>query len=715
MKADLLMAIHFHQPVGNFDHVIEKACDKCYIPFMGVLKQYPDIRMSFHFTGCLLEWIEKKRPEMLGTIRGMVKSGQVEMMSGGFYEPILVSIPERDRISQIKMLSGFVKEEFGYEPKGAWVAERVWEPNLAAVFSDAGIKYIILDDTHFFYAGVKNDDKHGYYITEDNGKKVAVFPSDKTLRYHIPFRLPWECVSYMKSVAERMHDPVFIYGDDGEKFGEWPGTNKWVYEDGWLKNFFDELMRNNKWITTKKFADCLAERDPLGRVYLPTASYGEMLKWALPADNQEWFEDVLDDVKRCGKEEFYGPFLRGGFWRSFLARYPESNQMNKKMLYVSDKVQVLRQKIADKGAMADIEKELFRGQCNCPYWHGVFGGLYLFHLRKAIYESLIKAEVGIDKALYGGKPFLDARVLDMDADGSDEAVVENRELALCFAPAKGGTLREIDSKTAYHNVTNVLSRRKEAYHRRILQKIREMEGHAGYGSGKIESIHDVIQLKDAAIKDHLSYDWYDRCGLIDHFIRSEVDIRSFSSCTFHESGDFVKGRYSLDLGRSKEDIVITMARKGAVDSVPVSVTKKITLPKEGSFLTVDYTVKNESTTSLNVMFGPEFNITMPDAASDRYWLEVDTSEERKGLNDSIERIGVKVIKIEDRDKRFSCRFELSEECRLWHFPVKTVSQSETAYELNYQSSAIFPAWKLDLKGGERKNIRIRLDIRAIRP
>ena len=69
MRADLLMAIHFHQPVGNFDHVIEKACDKCYIPFMEVLKQYPDIRMSFHFTGCLLEWIEKKRPEMLDTIR----------------------------------------------------------------------------------------------------------------------------------------------------------------------------------------------------------------------------------------------------------------------------------------------------------------------------------------------------------------------------------------------------------------------------------------------------------------------------------------------------------------------------------------------------------------------------------------------------------------------------------------------------------------------
>ena len=142
------MAIHFHQPVGNFDEVIERACDKCYMPFLETLNKYPDIKMTFHFTGCLLEWAEHNRPELLSLVKDMVSRGQIEMMSGGFYEPILASIPERDRLSQIKLLNEYVKDKFSYEPKGAWVAERIWEPGLPSVYSDAGIKYVILDDKH---------------------------------------------------------------------------------------------------------------------------------------------------------------------------------------------------------------------------------------------------------------------------------------------------------------------------------------------------------------------------------------------------------------------------------------------------------------------------------------------------------------------------------------------------------------------------------------
>ncbi|MDD3088997.1 MAG: alpha-amylase, partial [Candidatus Omnitrophica bacterium] len=168
MKADLAMAIHFHQPVGNFDFVMERASDQCYIPFIETLKKYPSIKMTFHFTGCLLEWVEKKRPELIDAVRDLVSSGQVEVMSGGFYEPILPPIPYRDRLAQIRMLSSYVRKNFGYEPKGAWVAERVWEPAMPSLFDEAGIKYVILDDTHFLYAGVTKDRTYGHYMTEDS-------------------------------------------------------------------------------------------------------------------------------------------------------------------------------------------------------------------------------------------------------------------------------------------------------------------------------------------------------------------------------------------------------------------------------------------------------------------------------------------------------------------------------------------------------------------
>ena len=112
MKASFAMAIHFHQPVGNFDHIIKNACRKCYLPFLTVLDKYSSIKMNLHFTGCLLEWIEDKDPVLFDKIGQLAKRGQIEILSGGFYEPILPTIPKRDRLSQIKMLSEYIERNF---------------------------------------------------------------------------------------------------------------------------------------------------------------------------------------------------------------------------------------------------------------------------------------------------------------------------------------------------------------------------------------------------------------------------------------------------------------------------------------------------------------------------------------------------------------------------------------------------------------------------
>ena len=81
-------------------------------------------------------------------------------------------------------------------------------------------------------------------------------------------------------------------------------------------------------------------------------------------------------------------FVRGGFWRNFMIKYPEINVMHKKMLRVSEKLS--NAKNTDRLDLAN--DALWAGQCNCPYWHGVFGGLYLAHLRHAIFSNLIMAE-----------------------------------------------------------------------------------------------------------------------------------------------------------------------------------------------------------------------------------------------------------------------------------------------------------------------------------
>jgi alpha-amylase/alpha-mannosidase (GH57 family) len=99
-KFQLALLIHAHQPVGNFDDVIERAYQQCYSPFVQVLERHPSIRMGLHYSGALLEWLERAHPEYFEQLRVLVKRGQVEIVGGGFYEPILVAAAPKAHGSQ---------------------------------------------------------------------------------------------------------------------------------------------------------------------------------------------------------------------------------------------------------------------------------------------------------------------------------------------------------------------------------------------------------------------------------------------------------------------------------------------------------------------------------------------------------------------------------------------------------------------------------------
>jgi len=117
----------------------------------------------------------------------MAERGQVEFVSGGFYEPILPIIPDKDKVQQIIKLNKYIYDKFGQNPKGMWLAERVWEPHLVKYIAEAGIEYVVVDDAHFFSVGLKEEDLFGYYLMEEQGYKLAVFPISMKLRYLIQY------------------------------------------------------------------------------------------------------------------------------------------------------------------------------------------------------------------------------------------------------------------------------------------------------------------------------------------------------------------------------------------------------------------------------------------------------------------------------------------------------------------------------------------------
>ena len=189
----LILAFHNHQPIGNFDGVFEQAYEDSYLPFLDTLEQYPEIRFALHTSGSLLEWLESAHPEYINRVRTLVTRGQVEIIGGAYYEPILANIPRRDRIGQIRMYTDHLQNLFQTDVRGMWIPERVWEQSFTGDVTAAGIKYTILDDHHFRAGGLEPEELSGYYLTEDEGRLLSVFPGSEHLRYLIPF-VPVEVV-----------------------------------------------------------------------------------------------------------------------------------------------------------------------------------------------------------------------------------------------------------------------------------------------------------------------------------------------------------------------------------------------------------------------------------------------------------------------------------------------------------------------------------------
>jgi alpha-amylase/alpha-mannosidase (GH57 family) len=54
------LVIHNHQPVDNADDITESVYSGAYIPFVRKLSDFPEVKANPHYSGYLLEWIERK-------------------------------------------------------------------------------------------------------------------------------------------------------------------------------------------------------------------------------------------------------------------------------------------------------------------------------------------------------------------------------------------------------------------------------------------------------------------------------------------------------------------------------------------------------------------------------------------------------------------------------------------------------------------------------
>ncbi len=573
----LPVVFHFHQPVDQINYIYEDVYKKSYKPLIDNIFQFEEVKFTLHFSGNLLEWFLKNKPDFINKIKVMAKRGQIEIIGGGYYEPIFAIIPYRDKIAQMKKLSDLIKNEFGLEVKGAWLSERVWEPNYPSFLNDAGLKYVIVDDNHFRSTGITEQETFYSYITEDEGKTLRIFPINEQLRYLTPWKPTYMSIDYLKNAADEKGDRCVLFISDAEKMGVWGTTHQICYVEGegheegdegkpFIPAFFEQIQ-NNSWIKSITLSEYLNQFPAKSLVYLPTASYDKMEEWVLPTDIRKNFKKIRKSLKDDEEKKETYQFLRGGFWRYFLIKYPESNNMHKKMIHVRNKLISTEEnllKVDSEQLISVILKkiseawdEIYKAQCNDCYWHGLFGGVYLQFLRFSVYTHLINAEKIMDdiNSLINPKMknYIYITPIDFKKDSKTEYLIESDVFNVYVNPNDGGTIFELDYKPKSYNLLNILTRWPEAYH----------------DSKKLEKMEVLV-------------DRFRRSLLRLRILHNDVTLEQIKADQFYEFGDFVDENFNVTSSEKEGKIaIIEMEKIGSIkdpdsnERHPVRITKDI--------------------------------------------------------------------------------------------------------------------------------------------
>jgi len=622
--------MHIHQPVGNFDHVIADHVRDAYRPFLERIAAHGFLPVALHVSGPLLEWLEQHDDGgYLDLVGRLVADGKLELLLAGFYEPVLAVLPREDRLEQIGWMRDALRRLFGYEATGLWLTERVWEPDLAADLADAGVRFALVDDRHFLVTGFERDQLHAPFRTESGGRSIALFPIDEHLRYLIPFKPPADTVAYLERLRDKGHR-LAVLADDGEKFGGWPGTLEWVYQRGWLDRFLEAMSgamaRGVFRLST--FDEALRETPSGGLAYLPTASYREMEAWSLPpraAGRLRHLEHELGEERIAGPD---GALVRGSHWRNFLVKYPAANRAHKKMLALSALCR-------ERGDPPDVRRAIGRAQCNDAYWHGVFGGLYLPHLRAAVWRNLALAE----RDLRAGED-LAWEVRDIDGDGYDEIWVHAAGCSVVIAPSRGGAVEDLTLFATLTNHATALTRRHEAYHEIGVHRPADP---ASDDQG-VPSIHHTEHALH--FDGRPPTDREDRALFVDRILPADLAFEKYVSGDYAPVGSWARVRMRWSASREADAVVVRLEGESGAGSL----VKAIRIRRDGG-LAVHYHLTAIGPAAAG-HFAPEISLAAP--------LDVLVTP--------------------------------TPALPLWQFPIETVAKSERGLDRTVQGMSVTALW-----------------------
>ena len=677
-----VMVLHQHQPVGNLDAVNESIYRDCYQPLVEVLADYPALPVNLHTSGSLVDWLAARHPEYLHRLRELVAAGHIEILGGAYHDPILPMLSRADRCGQIESFGRRLGQLFGHIPRGMWLRGAHLGARPGGRPGSGGHR--AYGDRRFSFspAGLSDAQLRGYYLTESEGSLIALFPGDERLRYLIPFAEPEETIAYLRQVAAAHPGGVIVYADDAEKFGAWPGMRERDHQRRWLRRFLDALAANSDWLRVTTLGECVDHVAPLGKVYVPEGSLSR--NGALVHARAGRGSTGTPGGGTCGTACSAPGAISASDTR-------KSTRCTAACSWSAAASRRPRPPDDDSPLVEQARQSLYRAQCGCAYWHGIFGGVYLPHMRQAVYRHLIEAETLLDAAEGRTEPWVSAAIDDFNLDVHKELLLANGKLTLLVAPDRGGQLYELDVRDVRANLLATLVRRPEPYHRDYA------------GSGLSASGGDSVA------PPQLIYDAYPRKSLLDHFFDPRTTLDEVATGTAIERGDFLGGRYRARLRRVRGGICAQLARRGTAFAQPVTVSKQLTLWADRSTIDIHYELEGLPP-GRPWHFAVEFNFAgLPPGCPDRYFVDAQ-GRVLADLGRRLDLAGAGSLRLVDRWLGLDIGLSTTEAGGIWAFPIQSISRSQRGLEMIQQSVAVVPHWTVVGNAEGRWSVELQLSL-----
>lgn len=409
----LCFGLSFSNDGSDIIDNIEELYQNKYKKIFSFLYAHPEMHISLFISGVVLEWIKKNHAEVIDILSERIDNKQLELLGGGYYEPIFPLILSADRVAQIEYLTTNIRKSIGKRPRGIYLTESIWDPSLISSFTTCGIEYTLLDSRILPQRKFHPIPLFSPLIVEDLGRTIIVIPMQQDSLPHMQ-QSPIEYLNFLHTISQSSECSVvsgFFTIDDFLS----------LIDSNWFDNFIS-IVNSDSIVDFSLPHDFIKNYQSFYKTYIPAGCLSDAAIWTIEpcVPHPSVFTDPIRPTVR-----------------DFLAVYPEALNLYSRMMYTSMLVNQCR---GDKIRKKAAREKLLESQNYSAYLFTGQGGVTDKKLRNTTYRNLLSAEKLVRQASEFSE---NSSAFDLTMNGSKDYVCSFKPFN-AFIGLKGGMLFELD-------------------------------------------------------------------------------------------------------------------------------------------------------------------------------------------------------------------------------------------------------------------------------